>query len=307
MSLIIYGIGVIIIITLIITLYHILHNPPDPCPFDSEWVNRSTEEIIIPPQSERILTKMTLYKSSSSPQKQKIPKRIIQTNEADTVPKDMVNASHTIIRDNPEYEYIYYNNKRARDYLIRNYSDRIINAYDKLIPGAYKADLFRYCYLFKEGGVYIDMGMVSKRPLREFICYDDTFLSPEDNHTGGLYNAFIASTSNHPIIAKAIELCLNNIERGYYGNGPLDITGPQLLAKSFRKIYRTHPEKDGIYGNGVRILDYHRPTICTAGKILDGHHEILATRYATYHIDRKWYNSGKHYSELWKERKVYKE
>ena len=32
----------------------------------------------------------------------------------------------------------------------------VLNAYDSLIPGAYKADLFRYLVLYREGGVYLD-------------------------------------------------------------------------------------------------------------------------------------------------------
>ena len=41
--------------------------------------------------------------------------------------------------------------------LVDSIDYRISQAYDSLIPTAYKADIWRYCVLYKYGGVYGDM------------------------------------------------------------------------------------------------------------------------------------------------------
>ena len=38
-----------------------------------------------------------------------------------------------------------------------HFSKRVLYAYDKLIPGAFKADLWRYCIIYINGGIYIDI------------------------------------------------------------------------------------------------------------------------------------------------------
>ena len=238
---------------------------------------------------------------------QKIPRVIIQTNEKDKVPLNMERSNATIISKNPEYNYIYFNNKRARQYLVDNFPGSTVAAYDKLKPGAYKADVFRYCYLYKNGGVYIDTGMIAVASLDTVIKAEDEFISPEDNGTGGLYNAFICCSPQHPIIKAALDETLKNIEEENYGKEPLDITGPTVFAKAFKNITGRSVFPDTKYGKGIRTLTYKRLGICnTAGKIWDGSKEVFITRYPTYHIDRMWYNKHKHYSDMWRARDVFR-
>lgn len=246
--------------------------------------------------------------------RQQIPKVIIQTNERSKIPEGMYQSTDSILRANPEYDYIYFDNKDARDYISNNYPANVVAAYDKLIPGAYKADLFRYCILYKIGGVYIDTGMVARGHLRDIIRPDDVFVSPEDDGTAGVYNAFIACVPGNPIIKAAIDMCVRNIENDEYRSNPLEITGPGLLAEALKSIVGTRgrgdyrvPQPNEVYAPGVRIIRYTRTGFCTTeGNIYDGDVLVLTTRYPTYHVDRNWYNTNKHYSELWRARKVFK-
>lgn len=85
--------------------------------------------------------------------KQKIPKVIHQTY----INRDMdVEYYETCMINknmNPEYEYKFYTDNDIRKYIKDNFPE-YLKAYDKLIPGAYKADLFRYLVLYKEGSLY---------------------------------------------------------------------------------------------------------------------------------------------------------
>lgn len=53
-------------------------------------------------------------------------------------------------------------------------------AYDALIPGAFKADLFRYCVLFIYGGVYADIDVMLTSKLEMAIDDDVGFMVPLD-------------------------------------------------------------------------------------------------------------------------------
>ncbi len=243
---------------------------------------------------------------------QNIPKVIYQTNERSMIPEGMYHSCLTILKDNPEYSYFYFDDASARDYLAKNFSARILKAYDDLIPGAYKADLFRYCILYKLGGVYIDTGMVSENSLRECLKSDDTFVSPEDDGTAGVYNAFMACIPRHPVVEAAILNSLENIEKRSYGSNPLAVTGPVLLADALKSVVGDFNENDRVpqpntsYSNGIRIIRYSRTGFCTTeGEIYDGDQIVLTTRYPSYHIDRNWYNTNKHYSELWRAGKIF--
>lgn len=265
--------------------------------------------------------------------RQRIPLLIIQTNEKDEIPRGMYSATKTILDYNPEYAYTYFNDSAARKFIIDNYPQRVLYAYDKLIPGAYKADLFRYCVLYKMGGVYIDMGMVAECPLRDVIRPNDEFISPEDAGYGYIYNAFICSVPGHPILKNAIDISIYNIEKSNYGINALDVTGPCVLAKALKHHIngQTFAEGEdnpvswkliagGNYGNGIRLLSYikhHKLPIkklrsrlqikSLEGDIYDGELLLFITRYYGYRDDVKWYNTKKHYGVLWTHNVIYAE
>ena len=262
----------------------------------------------IPPESERKLVETTLeYQPVQAPFIfQKIPRIIIQTNEKDMVPEDMAKASQTIIDANPEYEYIYFDDQRALEYISENFPENIINAYEKVKPGAYKADLFRYCFLYKNGGVYIDTGMKEIMPLKDLIKPEDNFISPEDNNTRGLYNAFICCAPSHPIIKAALDESVYNIENDKYGEQPLDVTGPTVFGRAFERVTGDPVVPNTRYAQNVRVIKYIRTGFCnTSGEIWDGASMFFITRYPTYHIDASWYNTNQHYSDMWKQKAVF--
>lgn len=243
---------------------------------------------------------------------QRIPKVIMQTNEKNLIPIGMYKAIKSILRNNPEYEYVYFDNEASRIYLQEEYGSRYLRAYDNLIPGAYKADFFRYCFLYRTGGIYLDTGMVSKIPFRNIIKPDDEFISPEDNGCGGIYNAFMCCISGHPIMKAAVKQCLHNIEKCFMGDDILEITGPDMLSSIFEKVVGKDVNPNTDYGNGIRLLYYRSPeskrskTVKYKGEVFCDGEICLYAKYPTYKDDMKWYNTSKHYSILWKRNQVYK-
>ena len=57
-----------------------------------------------------------------------------------------------------------YKNQKVDAFLDQYFDDRIIHAYKKLVPFAYKADRLRQCILLIKGDWYIDIGMYCPLP-----------------------------------------------------------------------------------------------------------------------------------------------
>ncbi len=56
----------------------------------------------------------------------------------------------------------------------------ITNSFWILYPGAYKADLFRYCILFIHGGIYADVDVLLSTDLDKLLEDDIGFVVPVD-------------------------------------------------------------------------------------------------------------------------------
>jgi mannosyltransferase OCH1-like enzyme len=216
------------------------------------------------------------------------------------------NATRTWIKNNPEYSYHFFNNEKIREYIKNNFEDRVLKAFDSLVPGAYKADLWRYCILYKEGGVYADAKQVNLVPLRKIIDPQMDFISVKDRPKNAIYNAFICAVPGHPFMKKAIDLSVDNILNKRYNSSNLDITGPETLGKAV--LLLTNSEKE--LNQGVFDSKYGKYELLDAK--LDDHIILkngipaIKSRHVGF---TNWSKiSGvPHYETLWRRRKVYKD
>jgi hypothetical protein len=63
----------------------------------------------------------------------------------------------TINRVGVDCVHYLFNDADCRAFIENEYPPDVLRAYDRLIPTAFKADLWRYCVLYKYGGVYLDV------------------------------------------------------------------------------------------------------------------------------------------------------
>lgn len=82
--------------------------------------------------------------------KQAIPFTIHQTYYTKQLDSDIYQTCLIIKNMNPEYNYAFYDDNDCRAYIAAHYPSEYLKAYDMVIPGAYKADVFRYLVLYKE-------------------------------------------------------------------------------------------------------------------------------------------------------------
>lgn len=242
---------------------------------------------------------------------QKIPLKIFQTNEPQVL-DGMKNSILGWIEKNPEYDYHYFTTEKCRDFISKNFDRSVLRAYDDLIPGAYKADLFRYCVLYKNGGVYLDSCFVCKVPLKEIIKPEFKFVSAVDRGVkNGLYNAFIACTPNNPVIKRAIDLAVSRIETRDYGERDLYTTGPICLGDALSDILKKSRQTNfvpGPYDNGkVFLFDrYAKPGKKIGGIFDEKRKEIIRTKYDCHWQEKSKWSKLPGYSTLWKEKKIFK-
>jgi mannosyltransferase OCH1-like enzyme len=190
-----------------------------------------------------IKTKMLYYNG--------IPKIIFRTHKNIMVSNSMYHHCHLKwVELNPSYTIYWFDNQMC-DYFMKSMGERIYKSYNNIRPGAYKADLWRACVLYKYGGVYVDSYTEPFQSLTTIfkgcVKTDDShkFISVKEKEFWGIHNGFIACTPNHPFMKQYINDMIENIENKYYGNTDLAITGPVCLLNSInktlnlsRKIYK---------------------------------------------------------------------
>ena len=173
-----------------------------------------------------------------------IPKKIFQTFETSQLPMGMAKACLSWKTKNPNYEYTFFNKYDRLEFIKKHFNRDVLQAYLTLIPGAFKADLWRYCVLYINGGVYIDADTICEMPLDKLIEGNDHFIITRDDPMSNKFlgNAFIATIPNSPILKECIDRIVEKCKHKqleFY----LDYTGPALMGKVVNKVSRNVPEE----------------------------------------------------------------
>jgi mannosyltransferase OCH1-like enzyme len=214
------------------------------------------------------------------------------TNE---LPSLMCENYNLLLQNNPEFNHCIYDENMCRNFLIENFDKTVIESYDKLIPCAFKADLWRYCVLYVNGGIYIDIKYQCTNNFK-LIALTEKEHWVLDVDKNGIYNALIVCKSGNKILLNAINQIVKNVKTNFYGNNSLDITGPRLLANFFTK-----EEKQ-------KLELYHYYTIID-NKINEYYivynDKIILRFYKNYRVEQSKKQKLEHYSILWEKKYIY--
>ena len=164
-----------------------------------------------------------------------IPKRIAQSMETTLTELDRYRFSAKLWQDmNPEYQYFFFDALDCKQMIQDYFPEDVLKAYDILLPGAYKCDLWRLCFLYLYGGVYVDCQTMPHKPLREILKPDTLFCSAVDREDFALWQGFLCSAPRHPILRIGIEDIVANVlnKRQLH---ILEFTGPHALGISRNK------------------------------------------------------------------------
>lgn len=240
----------------------------------------------------------------------RIPLEIVQTHATAAVPPNMARAIANIVALNPAFGYRFFTDEEAQKFITTNMPPHVAQAYRMLVPGAYRADLFRYCYLFVKGGVYLDTGFVPRMPLLDALHPTDSFVSCDDRPASALYQAFLCAEPRHPIIAKTIEIVVGRVLQRAYGECGLWVTGPKAIGMAFEE-HTGQRTGVGTFGQDGSIRLFHHRAFSSGlyrNEVRTPEGETLFfTKYRGYHDDQRWFPDGTpHYGAMWTQRRVFR-
>jgi len=240
---------------------------------------------------------------------QSIPRHIFQTWETkNNLHPDMQKAINRFQRWNPGYQYSLYDDQDRRNFIKENFPTEVLDAYDVLVPGAFRADLWRLCVILRLGGWYADIKYFPRRG------FDS--LEPGGGQTRGLvvclttlggtliHNGFFGAPAGHPWVGRSLQACLENIKMRAYGKNSLSVTGPVVVRRVFRKIYG--PEALGVGDHTYGKMLFRRGSNIYVMKE-DGTREPLLSRFRSYYGQRMSHQPGLGHDELWKRKMVYRD
>jgi hypothetical protein len=138
-----------------------------------------------------------------------IPRVIIQTYfDKKRIPKKVYD---NINKYAPGYKHIIWDDQECETFFKKYFNPNILLTFRKL-KGAHKADLFRYCYLYKYGGIYLDIKTELIRPLNQVFPNNYTYsvLSIIKN---SIYQGIIATPPGNPLFLKLIYFMVKLVEK----------------------------------------------------------------------------------------------
>jgi mannosyltransferase OCH1-like enzyme len=222
-----------------------------------------------------------------------IPLHIYQVwhNKQD-MPPSVHKSVERIKLQNPEFEHHLFDEQECRQFLVEHFPPKIVKTYDAIVPHAIKADLWRYCIMYKLGGIYLDSKYYGVHGFKLlYLTGKEYFCKDTEMSLGAIYNAILICKPGNAIMLQCIEQVVDNFEKNYYGTKASCI-GPLMVARFFSLQERDNLELSHIFlSNTERYILYKD-------------HRIL--KYSEdYYLDRKK-STIKHWVHFWKSRKLYK-
>jgi mannosyltransferase OCH1-like enzyme len=133
-----------------------------------------------------------------------IPRIVIQTSK-DPIPP---NVFEQLKKQLGDWEYLYFSDDDIMTFFTENVDDAfpdIIAKFQSFATGPHKADLFRYYYIYKHGGLFIDSDLMLYDTL-ENIVGNNSFISVwAIKPAGSAFNGFLGATAGHPILESALK------------------------------------------------------------------------------------------------------
>ena len=157
------------------------------------------------------------------------------------------------------FDHVLFDDRAARDFLA-GLDPVYRRAYDAAPHPAMKSDLIRLCFLYREGGAYLDADMVLRDNAADLLDFADTLLVAKWTSHGrrNLPNWFFAAPAGHPFLDRAmtatarsiLDHCATSPQTAL--KGILQVSGPGLFTRAFASHVHGHV---GGRPAGIRMID----------------------------------------------------
>ena len=207
------------------------------------------------------------------------------------IPYHMKRNIERLHEANPEFDISFNDDDMIRKFLVENYDSDVVRTFDCLKPGAYKSDFWRYCVLYKNGGVYMDIKCYPEMSLISIFQEYGIPLFVKDLHPKKLcvWNGMMITPPKLPMFKMCIDEVVKIVKAKGYEEDDLSITGPCLLGRFFKVFYPNYEFK-------LRLGWY-----C----IEDMKGVLIVTQYKEYRAEQKLFQKGINYAVSWRNRDIY--
>ena len=175
-----------------------------------------------------------------------IPKKIFQTHKSKKYilnNQQLLKATDTW-RKRENFTYYFYDDLNC-DLFIKENFPNVYEAYKKCPINVMKADIWRYCIIYKYGGIYADADTILHKNPMIFIKPKQLVVAPENNTH--FCQWVFAAQPNSPVLKSVIDLCVKRLlsakeikgkDAIHYFTGPGVFTDGivRYLLKTFKKI-----------------------------------------------------------------------
>jgi mannosyltransferase OCH1-like enzyme len=194
-------------------------------------------------------------------------------------------------RQNPGFKFFLFDDNDCANFIQQHFDKDVLDAYNNLNPGAYKADLWRLCILYIYGGIYLDIKLCCMNGFKLIELTEKNHFVKDRLGPLSIYNALMACQKSHPFLLLSINKIVENVKNKYYGNCSLCPTGPYMLGNL---ILENHLKLN------IDLTHYEG-----GGYIIYKNKFVISTEYPEYNMERSKMNIERYYV-LWNEKNVYK-
>jgi len=152
------------------------------------------------------------------------------------IPSVMRQNSESARQLYPEAKYHLWSGEQLRTFIGDSFRPAVLQAFDTLRPYSYKCDLARFCLLFAEGGMYVDLAVRLMHQWRiPASCGIGAFyeMYPGMRSWTATQTSVLWAKPGRAEMETAIEWIVENCERRYYGPHDHYPTAGALLGRAF--------------------------------------------------------------------------
>jgi len=245
---------------------------------------------------------ISIYKSLNIPFQNKthiksiIPLNLYTCWHTKDLPPYLNSLYESVKNNNPEFNHYLYDEEMCAEFIKENFNNDVLNAYNSLIPNSYKSDLWRFCVLYINGGIYYDIKFSCKNNFK-FISLTEKEVFIRDRPTNYFLTGLIVVKPKNEIMKKCINKIVFNVKNRIYGNDPLCPTGPGLLGSFFTlEEYNQNPN----FFSAAKIDDnFHHQYIAYNNTI------ILLSDDIIYRKCQANNQKKLHYHDLWHAKNIF--
>jgi mannosyltransferase OCH1-like enzyme len=206
-----------------------------------------------------------------------IPKNIFQTHKSKDYIKShtqLLKAVSTWFKYKNEFNYFFFDNEKCDQFIKNNFDEKVYKAYSMLPMAVMKSDLWRYCVLYKYGGIYADADTICKVHPNIFI--NNSLLTVAPEHSGIFFCQWCFSApANSPILRSVIDLSVERILTTPIKGEHIihHLTGPAVFTDGIEKYLKENNKP--VFANKHHYFNYPDKNILSVFNSNNFHNKFI--------------------------------